>query len=292
MKRVLSLLTFLLIFCQSDLNTQNTDVVRLAESAIQSGFFKPGGGVHRLQIGVGHPNKIVTGLKSINLLDNVAGINLDGIAGNIGQALGLGGTNSLRGEGKATPQINMSFDLAINEQLSIGPYFGYAQATTPILILDIPEVTFDIPLLGTTTLVDPIKGEYQYKFRLYSYGLRAVVNQKNANEKLQLYVVGYAGITKYVVEEKVIAGDPDGLETDGLVGQLFADDSFNSTTPNLSLAGQIGGRYNFSPKVGIYLEAGYGLNIFNAGLIFNFHKKKVQAREGIDAGDLKTGTSN
>jgi len=291
MKRVLLLLPFLLV---QSLFAQSTDVIRLAETAIRSGLLKPGGGTHRLQVGVGYPNKIVAGIKSIDLLDNIAGIDLGGV----GEVFGLEGNNRIEGEGSASPQYNLSFDFAINEKLSIGPYLGYAQATSPILVLDVPEIPgITLPIIGEVfSGLDAIKGEYRYDFQLYSYGLRAVLNEWAANEKLQLYVMGYVGFTKYVVTETVIAGDRRGLETAGLIDQLFSDNSFNSTTPNISVAGQIGGRFNFSEKVGIFLEAGYGLNIFNGGLVFNFHKKKVQAKEdamdAIDAGDLKKGTSN
>ncbi len=296
MKRVLLLLTFLPFLLVQCLQAQSTDVIRLAETAIESGLLKGGGGTHRLHVGVGFPNKIVTGLRSVNLLDNIAGIDLGSLG--IGDLLGLDGNNRLEGEGSSTPQFNISFDFAINEKLSIGPYFGYAQAKTPILVLDTPEIP-GVTVLGIEIFrgLDAIQGSYQYDFKVISYGLRAVVNPfEMKNEKLQIYVVGYAGLTRYIVEERVISGDARGLETAGIIDQLFADDSFNSTTPNLSLAGQVGGRYNFSPKMGIFLEAGVGLNIFSAGLIFNFHKQKhvqkVQAAEDIDVGDLKGGTSN
>jgi len=283
MKRVLLLLTFLLV---QGLNAQETDVVRLAENAIRSGLFKPGGGTHRLQVGIGYPNKIVAGIKSIDLLDNISGVDLGlltGVGNFLNLDLGLEGNNRLEGEGSASPHYNLSFDFAINEKLSIGPYVGYAQASTPILVLDVPAI--DLFLFQT----EAIQGKYQYDFKLYSYGLRAVLNEWTANEKLQLYLLGYVGYTKYVVDEKVISGDASGA---GFIDQLFSDNSFTSSTPNLSLAGQIGGRYNFSPNLGLFLEAGYGLNIFNAGLIVNFHKKKVMAAEDIDSGDLKPRTSN
>lgn len=283
MKRALLLLTFLLV---QSLNAQETDVVRLAETALRSGILKPGGGTHRLQMGIGYPNKIVAGIKSIDLLDNITGIDL-GLLTGVGDLLNLDlsqeGNNRLEGEGSASPHYNLSFDFAINEKLSIGPYFGYAQASTPVLVLDVPAI--DLFLFQTQA----IQGKYQYDFKLYSYGVRAVLNEWTANEKLQFYLLGYVGYTKYAVKENVLEGDANGA---GFIDQLFSDNTFSSSTPNLSLAGQFGGRYNFSENMGLFLEAGYGLNIFNAGLIINFHKKKVIAADDIDAGDLKSRTSN
>ncbi len=198
-------------------------------------------GQHNIHVGVGYPNLISGIISSYNALPDFL-------------------TQTVtEGKGKGSPQFAVSYDYGLTENISAGPYFGYATATTPTFNWNTPAIE-PIPFLLPNGL-EAKNGKYRYKIDVFSAGLRGVYHF-NLQEKIDIYGIGILGINYFEIKE---LGDQPDASLESLV---------EVPVPEVSYSGQIGAQYFFSKNLGMYVELGYGMNVLNLGLAVKFDKRK------------------
>ncbi len=208
------------------------------EAMAQSPFKQ---GNHYLQVGVGYPNLVAGSIATFNQIPSF-----------ITQTV-------ISGKGKAGPQFNIAYDFGLTSQLSVGPYFGYASATTPSFNWNTPEIP-PIPFLLPDGLEARV-GNYTYRISVMSYGGKALYHI-NLLENVELYAMAIIGINQVRVKER------------GIKPNAYFKELIDVPIPQVSYSGHFGGRYFFSDNIGIYLEIGYGSNVVNGGLSFRLQKRE------------------
>ncbi len=203
-----------------------------AQSAYQQGN-------HYLQVGVGYPNLVAGSIATFNKIPSFFT------------------QTFISGKGRATPQFNIAYDYGLTSQISVGPYFGYAVATTPSFYWDTPEVPA-IPFILPNGL-EARKGNYSYRISVTSFGGKALYHT-NLLDNIELYALVIVGINQVRVKEK--GESPD----------AFFEELVDVPVPQMSYSGHVGARYHFGAHLGAYIEAGYGSNVINAGLSFRLPK--------------------
>ena len=129
------------------------------------------------------------------------------------------------------PPITVSYERAIEQKIGIGGIFGYSSSKQ-----------------------DPF-ANFSWKYTYIIIGARGAYHFLEDNENTDAYggaTLGYNIVS--VKEEYTGPGTkPFGFSASGSYGFFGAF---------------LGGRYFFSPKVGVYAEAGYGIGYINAGICF------------------------
>lgn len=205
-------------------------------------------GEHFLQIGIGWPNSVSGSIAVFNTIPEDY----------LNAVLGLAGVDEpfTEGNGSSFPQLQISYDYGLEKEVSFGPYFGWSTATTPV---------FNIPELPSIPILLPdgqMAGRYSYKIDIYSFGIRALYHQMQWEfEKIDMYAIGIFGINYYKIQSK------------GVGAEAF-EEQLDLPTPSWSGSAGIGGRIHFSDKLGMYFEAGYGVNYLNLGLVYRLNKRK------------------
>lgn len=163
------------------------------------------------------------------------------------------------GDTKKSPLFMISAEYALTDNLSFGPYFSYAWATTPEINWNIPDFDLEeqlginIPILNAS--IDGGVGKSKIRTQVITIGGKASWHT-NFFEKIDVYAIGGFGFN--LVTSKS-TGDP------APKSDVF-EAKFN--VPDFSYSGHIGAQYFFNNSIGMYLEVGYGIgaNIVNGGL--------------------------
>ncbi len=228
-------------------------LAQVAEDELQNNAYRQGD--HVLQIGIGYPNAAAQTVSALKVLpDDLL-------------------SSFIVKDGKAGPQFNIAYDFGLTKQISVGPYFGYASASSPTFGWDDSGV--NIPFVGTIDLGGG-SGQYGYKVKIYSFGLKAVYHiPQLSSEKLDVYAMGFLGTNLVKMEEQ---GDfPEDNALQQIIGFIGIGAGNLIPVPEVSdfsYSGNVGARYFIKHNLGIYLEVGYGSNILNGGLSWKFSEKK------------------
>lgn len=212
-------------------------------------------GDHVLQIGLGYPNTASNSIAAIEILP-------DDLLNSI-----------IVKDGKAGPQFNIAYDYGLTDEISVGPYFGYASASSPIFGWD--DSGINIPFVGTVDL-GGASGEYGYRVKIYSLGLKGVYHIKQlSSDKLDVYAMGFLGTNFLKIDN--IGDFPEDNAVQQVIGLLGIGSSNLLPVPEVSdfgYSGNIGARYFIKNNLGVYLEVGYGSNVVNGGLTWKFAESK------------------
>lgn len=160
---------------------------------------------------------------------------------NIGLGLGRWGS---RYYNSYTPPINMALDFGASDNVSLGAFFAYTRSKSSFKGTDLHQGTL-------------YNYSYSYKYSFYIVGIRGAYHFGDLidEENLDVYVGGMLGYS--FMKYSYTYDDPYQVRTDaysvnngrGIVWGFYG-----------------GGRYFFTPKIGMYAEFGYGLSYANFGL--------------------------
>lgn len=156
-------------------------------------------------------------------------------------------------------------DVKVNAGIGIGSFLGSKNetATVPPLSISIEYALNDAITIGG--IAGYYASEYRYKSSFYSYHyqfthklLGARLNYYyDLGEKLDVY--GGGGLGYNIV----------GFKTKSSSSSL---DDYDASESGIFYTLHVGGRYNFSKKMGAFAELGYGFTALNLGLTINFNK--------------------
>lgn len=220
-----------------------------------------------LQLGVGYPSTVSiafdaseAGSSILSTIDLLNTLGISSLSGYVEQV----------GETKRSPQYTAAYQLAINNNLSLGPYIGYATAQTPFVKWSLPAVAAvnPIPLLLPNGIPQSAAtdGSTRYNIKMLSYGGKAMWHT-NLVEKLDIYGIAGLGVNRL---RTITEGDePPALIAQGL--------TLDISVPEFSYFGNVGFQYFIKNTVGLYVELGYGIgaNIVNAGVTSRLSMKKL-----------------
>jgi len=133
------------------------------------------------------------------------------------------------------PPITLAYEAAIQPKIGIGGIVGYTSSS------------FDGGTSGTYS--------YKYKYTYIIVGARGNYHFLEDNEKFDAYggvTLGYNIVSSSITE----TGTKSPFFTPAAASASF-----------MLFGGHLGGRYYFSPKFGLYAEAGYGIGYINAGVV-------------------------
>lgn len=223
---------------------------------------------HAVQVGIGYPNTVVNSIAAFNALPDILT------------------ETFIEGKGQASPQLSLNIDFRIDDKYSIGPYVGYAWASTPTFNWNTPAIPA-IPILLPNGL-EARDGKYSYDITVLSAGGRFTLHQW-VRDNLELYFIGFLGFNQVKVVEK---GEQPG-QNYSVLGGLVESELVNVPVPTVSYAGLVGGKFMFHKNLGIFLEAGYGMNVLNFGLAYRFNRRNASSSnrntksDDVDSSDLK-----
>jgi hypothetical protein len=196
-------------------------------------------GNHHLQLGIGYPN--------------LASVAINGLA-----AVGQYTSTSPSNQGKSFPRINVNYDYALDQNLSLGAYIGFSSATTPAYNWDIPEIDF-----RPVYYYEGGSGVYQYKVNSFLFGFRGL-RHFELSEIIDFYARGSVGFS---INKIKTIGDEAPTDVSGISYPTIP-------VPNISIGGHFGMRYLFTENIGAYGEVGYSTSdVIQLGVSYRILKK-------------------